>query len=482
MQFFDSRLFDIAPIAMWFQDYSQLFSTFEHWRQQGVVDLAAYLQHDPKRIVSCFEQIYITQANAKALALFEVETLEQLNRLLQRGVENTPAYVEKLLFVWNKQTEFFSDVVHYTLSGQRLEIQKRSLVLPEYQHNFARVFVSMEDVTVYRALIQREAQQRQWAEILFHHSPIALFLYDLTQVNLGLAALEQQGLKLDPELAQQPLAVQQCLAKIELLQANQAALDLVEAADFAHLQQVLYPSLLQQDDTYAVFSQHILSVYQKRQPPSHENTIYTLKGKLRYILNQSMPFAAHAQQHLLQVAVTDITARKMAELNLTLLHQRDQLTGLYNRDFYMQELVRYQHLHLPEFSCLYVDINHLKPVNDSDGHFVGDQLLYRTGQLIQKLIQNQPYCAARVGGDEFVVLLPEVNDTHMQLQIAHLRHLLRLDNQQHPEQPLSLSIGGATQHDQESLDEMLKRADHAMLLDKTHYYHHYPEYKRRKSH
>ena len=104
----------------------------------------------------------------------------------------------------------------------------------------------------------------------------------------------------------------------------------------------------------------------------------------------------------------DISERKAKELEILYLNNTDVLTGLYNRRYYEKEKERLdQYCPLP-FSVIMADLNGLKLINDSFGHSKGDAMLVETGRLLKKHSRNMGV-VARIGGDEFCMLLPETD-------------------------------------------------------------------------
>jgi len=180
---------------------------------------------------------------------------------------------------------------------------------------------------------------------------------------------------------------------------------------------------------------------------------------------------------MVQVALTDITARKKAEKCLEYLGKHDVLTKLYNRSFYTTELNRLQRNRQRPVSCIFMDINGLKELNDQLGHDAGDSLLQRMGNVLNQVVHQTLYSACRIGGDEFVILLPGADEAALQNCLQSLQELLLVDNQFYSNQPISLSIGYATNHLDERMEDMLKRADMAMYQDKRN---HYLKHNRRK--
>ena len=117
-----------------------------------------------------------------------------------------------------------------------------------------------------------------------------------------------------------------------------------------------------------------------------------------------------------------------------------------------------------------MDMNSLKEINDRLGHDAGDSVLQRIGNVLNQLVQQTPYSACRIGGDEFVVLLPGADEAALQNCLQSLEELLLVDNQFYSSQPILLSIGSATNQEGESMEDMLKRADMAMYQNKRNYY------------
>ena len=110
-------------------------------------------------------------------------------------------------------------------------------------------------------------------------------------------------------------------------------------------------------------------------------------------------------------ACRDISARKAYDQHLQTLAYHDPLTGAPNRRFLMDQiqLMIDQASTGSSFAVLYLDLDRFKPINDERGHDVGDELLIEfASRLKQNLRANDLY--ARIGGDEFVIVLAQVNE------------------------------------------------------------------------
>jgi diguanylate cyclase (GGDEF)-like protein/PAS domain S-box-containing protein len=172
------------------------------------------------------------------------------------------------------------------------------------------------------------------------------------------------------------------------------------------------------------------------------------------------------------VVFRDISEKKKAEQHIIYLTQHCPLTDLPNRILFgdrLRQAILNAKRSRTKFGLLFVDIDGFKPVNDRYGHAVGDLLLQRIGKRMKQCIRESD-TIARIGGDEFVAILPVVNDVENAISIAEkLRQCI--------EEPfaiedrilgVSASIGVAVYPD-DGLDEQTLQvnADHAMYQAKS---------------
>lgn len=143
-------------------------------------------------------------------------------------------------------------------------------------------------------------------------------------------------------------------------------------------------------------------------------------------------------------------------------YQLDNLTGLPNRDWLMETLGQLAEQQPGNFSLLFVDVDGLKTVNDTKGHDAGNELIRSTGSIILNSVRSndQVSSVTRLGGDEFIAVLPGLN-TNEGLEIVRkrIRKNLNQDN-------IRASMGGRVHKAGESSTDLLKSADSLMYQDK----------------
>jgi len=152
---------------------------------------------------------------------------------------------------------------------------------------------------------------------------------------------------------------------------------------------------------------------------------------------------------------------------------RDQLTGLFNRRFMeevlVKELERSKRSGLP-FSVAMVDLDGLKVINDELGHEAGDEALRRFSSQVRANTRASDY-ACRYGGDEFLFILPSMSLKEARQRMENLRHVISahasIAAERDPARPFTISIGVAAYPEHaETREAMLQAADKALYLAK----------------
>ncbi len=164
----------------------------------------------------------------------------------------------------------------------------------------------------------------------------------------------------------------------------------------------------------------------------------------------------------------NITERVRMEEQLKFLSMKDSTTGLYNRSFF-EEAYRYfdAESHNP-LGIILCDVDGLKLINDTLGHDAGDSLLLAATQAIRESFREKDVIA-RIGGDEFAVLLPKTPLALVEKSVQRIEAAVQRYNDSNTGIYLSLSVGFAFRADSgTSIADLFKTADNNMYREKLH--------------
>lgn len=151
------------------------------------------------------------------------------------------------------------------------------------------------------------------------------------------------------------------------------------------------------------------------------------------------------------------TLRQMAD--------RDALTGVFSRKSMLERL----EILLKSgqtFSVVFIDLDHLKKINDEAGHDAGDRYLISFTSELGKYLRSSDNLS-RVGGDEFVILMPGCNSASATQRMEDIRHSIELSAAVQGGFRFSYGVTGKISGGNESASQLLKEADHSMYLDKA---------------
>jgi diguanylate cyclase (GGDEF)-like protein/PAS domain S-box-containing protein len=186
------------------------------------------------------------------------------------------------------------------------------------------------------------------------------------------------------------------------------------------------------------------------------------EGKIKYVEKIKTPIFNDMGAVIGVIGIVhDITNLKETEVSLRHESTHDILTGLYNRAFFDEELERLAHGRMFPVSIVMADINGLKTVNDTLGHEAGDNLIKLAAGLILEAFRAEDI-VARIGGDEFAVLLPGTDDTVAEKAVKRI-----MSSPEIIAGRVSIAFGIASAENKDQLAETLKLSDERMYLDKS---------------
>nr|WP_283789315.1 GGDEF domain-containing phosphodiesterase [Bermanella sp. WJH001] len=219
------------------------------------------------------------------------------------------------------------------------------------------------------------------------------------------------------------------------------------------------------------FTQNSKAAHFSLKPFEMVYRIKSASGEHKWILDRGRCYK-EKDQYYIEGVMLDITERELVRQQIEYLGIQDPLTELYNRFKFNDELVQavsHSKKTGEQFAMLFIDLDRFKNINDSLGHQVGDRLLQKVAQRLQQIIPKEHFLA-RMGGDEFVILIHNI-ETPKDIEVfasdinRHLRQVFRVDSY---ELRTSCSIGiSLCPKDSEHSHILWRYADTAMYQVKN---------------
>jgi diguanylate cyclase (GGDEF)-like protein len=426
----EAQTFDLAPVSLWLEDYSAVRARILDWRDAGMTDLAAWLRADPARPAELAGLVRVLKVNRRTLELYAARDLAELtSRLAEILRDDTfDRFIEEMDELWTSGRGFAGSTVNYSLDGRRLDLQLHGTVLPGHETHWDRVLIAVEDVTERARAERAAARAERYARGLFEHSPVSLWVEDFSVIRRLLEEVRAQGITdFRTFIDVHPEFVTHCMRAIRVMDVNRQTLAMFDAPDKATLLARL-PEVFR-DEMRPHFAEQLVDLWQGRLMQRREVVNYALSGeRLHVYLQFSILPGYETNWELALVSLTDITARKKAEAYLEFLGRHDVLTQLRNRAYFEDELARLERTGPHPVGVLLADLNGLKRVNDEGGHAAGDAMLRRAAEVIGKAAGDEGI-AARIGGDEFAILLPGIDARGCVQLEERLATLVELNNQ-----------------------------------------------------
>jgi diguanylate cyclase (GGDEF)-like protein len=456
-----------APVSLWIEDYSGIKALFDRLRSEGVTDLAGHLASHPGLVREAIRAIRVLDVNAHTLSMFRARSKEELLRRLDDVFrdEMSVHFAEELVQMWSGDLRHETEGVNYALDGTPIDILLSRCALPGHERDWSRVLVSIIDITARKDADRARSASEEYARGLFEHSPVSLWVEDYAGIRRLFADLRASGVTdLARHLRAQPEFVHACIRSIRVIDVNQRTLRLFRAptkeALFANLDRVFGTEMS------AHFAEELLDMWTGRMLYECEGVNYTLSGEPIDIHLQRSVLPGHEETwERVLISITDISARKKAEAYMNFLGTHDVLTGMFNRAYFDQAVQRLAADGSETTSIVIADLNGLKQANDEFGHATGDALIRRAAEVLTKAVDPADV-AARIGGDEFALLLRGKDERAAAATLERIRKLIDVNNQFYQGPKLAIALGAATWSDARNFGVAYKEADDRMYADK----------------
>ncbi|MCD6576940.1 MAG: GGDEF domain-containing protein [Anaerolineaceae bacterium] len=362
----------------------------------------------------------------------------------------------KTMHEFGKRRRADGSLVDVEILGEPIEINgKRIGVLGLYR-----------DITVEKLAREELSASEERFRRMFQDSPVALQLEDFSQIKQWvLETQKKSGQDIRDYLEEHPDKLSTMFKLGKIISVNAAALFLFRAKDKAHLEKNFYSIVI--SESYKDQIDIICALLDGETTLEKEIVYKNLNGEKVYAITKFsiLPGSEEDWSRVL-FSNMDITQRKLAEERLSYISLHDMMTGIYNRAFFEEELARMEKSRLRPISILVSDMDNLKKINDQYGHKAGDIALQHVANIFKKCFRSEDVIA-RIGGDEFSILLPDVSEDHVKQIKQRVLDQFALHNQSNgKDMPISISIGCGTAHKGDLLADVFKLADERMYQEK----------------
>jgi diguanylate cyclase (GGDEF)-like protein len=183
------------------------------------------------------------------------------------------------------------------------------------------------------------------------------------------------------------------------------------------------------------------------------------RGQYKFLNIKALPYLdIHNEIEFIVFSAVDCTSFKNDNERIKRAGQVDPLTGLFNRRAFDKKITSMEKEAIFPLILAVADVDNLKKINDEEGHLVGDEFLKDCGKFLKENFRENDFIA-RIGGDEFCVILPGCS-------IEAMKKILRRISQK--SQCLNFSLGWDNKrYRAESIKEVFKRADKNMYQQKA---------------
>ncbi|RQD68866.1 MAG: sensor domain-containing diguanylate cyclase [Halanaerobium sp. MSAO_Bac5] len=206
--------------------------------------------------------------------------------------------------------------------------------------------------------------------------------------------------------------------------------------------------------------------FQKKLAGTLEKDYFTIKTKTGQ--NKHIDFSLKKiNSDYILISFLDVTEKIEYRKEIEYLSFHDELTGLYNRRFFNAEFDRLNNSRQYPISIIVADLNNLKEINDNYGHKIGDKFIKKSADLLENSLRDEDILA-RVGGDEFMILLPKTNHDEVEIIVNRIKEKFRLINSKDVlSWKLNISLGVSTANSKaEDLNVHIAKADKKMYRNK----------------
>ena len=275
-------LFNESPAGLWELDGSEVKQYIDNLISKGTTDLRTYFEIHPEEVKKLMKMVRVLDINTATLKLYKANKKEDLQDLSVVFGEDSVLAFKELVLSEGRQA-FEIETVNYTLDGDRIHVLIGSNIVPGYEEMFTRIIVSVVDITDRVKMISALRESEEKYRILFNESPISLWEEDFSQIKWHFNSLKATGVEdIEKYLDDHPEEVKKLARMIKVLDTNTTSLKMYNATEKQDLFKGL--EVLFGEESYRVFKQEIISLFNGHMTFESDQINYTLDGERIYIL------------------------------------------------------------------------------------------------------------------------------------------------------------------------------------------------------
>jgi len=319
---------------------------------------------------------------------------------------------------------------------------------------------------------RKKSDQDEKFKAIFDHSPIAIWEEDMSALAKLRTDLDKKTVtNINKYLSEHPELVKRTFKSFKILDVNRAAVDLYGAKNKQQLVSRFGKTFSK--EFFEVLVDEFTALLSGKLFYEAEFKAKTMdKKKHDVLLKVSVPEKQKNTLSNVIVTLQDITDQKKVERYLRKMAQLDSLTRMYNHSTINQRLDSEFHRakrYGSSLSCLMIDVDHFKVINDEFGHQKGDVIIKKVADTIKDSVRKVDV-VGRYGGDEFLVILPETKPSSARIAADRIQNvftskIFKAGN--HPVKiALSIGIAGFPMKGVRDPKDLIARADKAMYAAK----------------
>ncbi len=311
----------------------------------------------------------------------------------------------------------------------------------------------------------REKDQFKW---IFEYSPVAIWAEDFSALAKLRDQLKKQKVKNVREyLSQNKDLVIKTFRQIKILDVNKAAVKLYGAKNKKEVIANLGKKVPKGVADVLIDEFATLLEGRDFETEFKSKTLYGQKHDV--LMRVSIPEPYRGSFKRVLVSLEDITPIKKLQAQLKRVANLDGLTGLLNQKAIksrMEEEVLRAKRYKEKLSCMMIDLDFFKSVNDTQGHQKGDKLLKDVASLLKKSIRKVDI-VGRYGGDEFLIILPETPPINAKIPALRIQVKMFQKLRAYPDVTMSIGICGYPCKGVNDFKDLIAKADEAMYRSKS---------------